>query len=205
MKKALQILKDYRRAYITLNIVFYGLVVLGMIYVAFNPGLQTFLLESTVESFSEGPMASVMDAYLNSQAWVATALTFVVNLLGGSIASLTVPSLIIPFIGIVLGGFRAVLWGLLMSPANADMRLAMIPHALTLILEGQAYIIAMLAVYIQGRAFLKPKTVQAATRGQGYKIGLKLTLRLYVLIIILLLIAALYEVLEVIYIVPHLI
>ena len=74
----------------------------------------------------------------------------------------------------------------------------MIPHSLTLILEGQAYILTMLAAYIQGRAFLWPKSVGLERRGQGYLEGLKRTGKMYVLVILTLLIAAVYEVIEVI-------
>jgi hypothetical protein len=60
----------------------------------------------------------------------------------------------------------------------------------------------MLAAYIQGRAFLWPSTVNAATHTQGYQAGVKRSLRLYLLIAIVLAAAAVYEVLEVIFIIP---
>jgi hypothetical protein len=74
----------------------------------------------------------------------------------------------------------------------------MIPHSLTLIIEGQAYILTMLAAYIQGRAFLWPNRIGLERRGQGYLEGLKRTGKLYVLVFLTLLIAAIYEVIEVV-------
>ena len=74
----------------------------------------------------------------------------------------------------------------------------MIPHSITLILEGQAYILTMLAAYMQGRAFLWPKSVGLESRGKGYLEGLKRTGKLYLLIILTLAIAAIYEVIEVV-------
>jgi hypothetical protein len=77
----------------------------------------------------------------------------------------------------------------------------MIPHSLTLLLEGQGYILALLAVYVQGRAFLWPHSVGVEGHWKGYLEGLKRTGLLYTLVTITLLAAAIYEALEVILIV----
>lgn len=202
MKKLIQsawgLVQENRRAYIFLNILYYGLVAVCMIYVAFNQELQRSLMEQVGAAFMTGPMAFVGQSYVNAQVFTAILATFFVNLLIGSFASVTLPSLVIPFSGMLIGVYRAVLWGLLLSPANPDLRLAMIPHSVTLILEGQAYILAMLAAYIQGRAFLWPKSVGLERRARGYLEGLKRTGKLYVLIVLTLAIAAIYEVIEVV-------
>jgi len=203
IRSTLESIKESRRAYVVLNLVYYGLVVCAMGYVFFNPSLQQMLLQAVGTAFTEGPLSAVGGAYVGGQVWLAMVLTFVVNLVMGSLAYITLPSLVIPFSGVVLGGCRAILWGLVLSPtASTGMSLAMIPHSLTLILEGQAYILAMLAAYIHGRAFLWPHTVGEADHGRGYVIGLKRSLRLYWAVVILLAVAAIYEALEVILIMP---
>jgi hypothetical protein len=78
------------------------------------------------------------------------------------------------------------------------MRLVMIPHSLTLILEGQAYILVMFALYLQGRAFLWPKSAGVEGFGRGYFEGLKRTGKIYILVILTLAVAAIYEVIEVV-------
>ena len=201
---ALRIIREFRRAYIVLNLVYYGLVVFGMICVVFNPSLQQLLLDAVRSAFTEGPLSTVTAAYGGGQVLLAIVFTFVVNLTIASFLWITLPSLVIPFSGLVTGACRAVLWGLLLSPSNPDMRIVMIPHSLTLILEGQAYILAMLAAYVQGRAFLWPATVDATTHTQGYWAGVKRSVRLYLLVAIVLAAAAVYEVLEVIFIIPFL-
>jgi hypothetical protein len=198
IKSAWGLVQEHRRVYTVLNIVYYGLVLVFMIYVAFNRPLQDELLQSIGKTFMTGPLSFVGSAYINAQVLAAIAATFFVNLLVGSFGTITLPSLIIPFGGILIGFYRAVLWGLILSPANPDLRMVMIPHSLTLILEGQAYILTMLAAYIQGRAFLWPKTVGLERRGQGYLEGLKRTGKIYLLVILTLLIAAVYEVIEVV-------
>ena len=198
LKSAWGLVLENRRAYIVLNVVYYGLVVIFMIYVAFNRPLQQSLLEAVGATFMTGPLSIVGQSYANAQVFKAILVTFVVNLSIGSFGSTTLPSLIISFSGTLVGIYRAILWGLILSPANPDLRLAMIPHSLTLIIEGQAYILTMLAAYIQGRAFLWPKTIGLERRGQGYLEGLKRTGKLYVLVILTLLVAAIYEVIEVV-------
>jgi hypothetical protein len=198
IQSALETIKEVRRAYVVLNLVYYCLVICGMIYVAFDPSLQQSLLEPVGSAFTEGPLSAVGHAYFGGQVLWAMVLTFVVNLFLGSIAVITLPSLVIPFSGLLIGAYRAVLWGLLVSPTTPELRLAMIPLSLVLILEGQAYILAMLAAYVHGRAFLWPRSVGAATRRQGYGFGVKRSFRIYLLVVVLLAAAAIYEALEVI-------
>jgi len=198
LKSAWGLVQENRRAYITLNILYYSLVLIFMVYVAFNRPLQDELLKSVGASFMTGPLSFVGNAYFNAKVLTAIGATFFVNLFVGSIGTITLPSLVIPFSGVLIGFYRAALWGLILSPAHPDLRLIMIPHSLTLILEGQAYILTMLAAYIQGKAFLWPKSVGLERRGQGYLEGVKRTGKIYLLVLLTLLIAAVYEVIEVI-------
>ncbi|MDD5418998.1 MAG: hypothetical protein PHV57_04035 [Methanomicrobiaceae archaeon] len=201
-REAIEILKESSRAYLAMNAAYYGLIIIGMIAIAFDPALQQELLQLVGGAFEEGPLAVVGEAYGSADVLSAVVLTFAVNLGLGSFLSITLPSLIVPFSGLFVGGYRALLWGLLFSPTTPEMARLMIPHALTLILEGQAYIIVMLAAFLQGKAFLWPKTVRAKTRRQGYRAGLRLSLRLYLLAVVILAIAACYEVFEAIYLIP---
>jgi hypothetical protein len=200
IQSALEPIKESRRAYIVLNLVYYGLVLCGMIYVAFNRSLQQSLLELVGSAFTQGPFSVVGSAYVGGQVLQAMVLTFVVNLFIGSIAVITLPSLVIPFSGLLTGAYRAILWGLLLSPTTPVLRWVMVPHSLVLILEGQAYILAMLAAYVQGRAFLWPCSVGVTTHRQGYGLGVKRSVRIYLLVVLVLAVAAVYEALEVIFI-----
>lgn len=197
VKSAWALVQENRLAYLVVNIVYYGLVLIFMGVAALNQPLQTELLYTIGEAFTAGPLEAVGSAYTNAEALKAIGLTFVVNIFLGTFLVITLPSLIIPFSGLLMGAYRAILWGLLFSPFHPDMRLVMIPHSLTLLLEGQAYILALLGVYLQGRAFLWPRSVGVERRWQGYIEGLKRTGRIYILVILTLLVAAIYEVAEV--------
>jgi len=202
MKKLIQsawaLVQENKRAYIVINVVYYGLVVIFMIVAAFNPSLQSMLLEAVGAAFMTGPLAAVGSAYVNAEVLKAIGLTFLVNLVIGSFLYITLPSLIIPFLGFLLGMYRATLWGLLFYPGHPDIGMIMLPHSITLILEGQAYILALFGVYLQGRAFLWPRSVGLETRGQGYIEGLRRTGKVYILVVLTLAVAAVYEVIEVV-------
>jgi len=205
IRTAWDVVKAHRRAYIVFNLLYYGLTVSAMIVVVFCPSVQASLTEAVEKAFTEGPLSSVGDAYGGGKIVMAMVLTFVVNLLLGSLLSITVPSLVIPFSGLLIGVYRAVLWGLILSPTSPEMRATLIPHGLTLIIEGQAYILVMLGAYIQGRAFLSPQTVGLTGHWRGYAAGVKRSIRLYALVIPMLAVAAIYEALEVILIIPKLV
>jgi hypothetical protein len=194
------LVRENKRAYVVLNILYYGLIFIFMGVAALNPGLQDELLRTTTESVTSGPLAMAGEAYINGEVLKAMALTFVVNLFIGSLAFMTLPSMIVPFLGLLSGVYRAIVWGLIFYPGHRDMRIIMIPHSLTLLLEGQAYILVMLAAWLHGRAFLFPKSAGFEGHWNGYVEGLKQTGKIYFLVVLVLLAAAVYEAIEVIWI-----
>jgi hypothetical protein len=207
-QSALSVLGESRRAYATLNLVYYGLVACGMVFTALDRSVQRELQAAVGNALTQGPLAGVASAYTAGQIILAIAWTFVINLAVASFISITLPSLIVPFSGLLVGLVRAVAWGLLFSPPSlavggreAAMGLLI---AILLVLEGQGYVLAMLAAWVQGRAFLSPHTVGAADRGQGYLAGIKRALHLYLLVALVLAVAAVYEAVVAIVIIPGL-
>jgi hypothetical protein len=197
LRKALQIVGENRRAYLVINLGYYGLVVAGMLFALFNRQVQGALLDAIGEGFSQGMLADVLEAYTQGQLLQAIGLTFFVNLFLGSLAVITLPSLIVPFSGMLVGALRAILWGLLFSPgAPGFSDVGLLPALFVtglLLLEGQGYVLALLAAYVQGRAFLFPASVGAEGHARGYWEGVKRAALVYLLVIIVLAIAAVYE------------
>lgn len=193
---AFTIIRTHRRAYLWLNVMYYGLIGVGIGYAMFDPNLQNLIINAVGAAFSQGPLAVIGEAYITGQTLRAILLTFVINLFVGSGATITLPSLLIPFSGLLMGAYRAIVWGLIYAPNTPELRIIFFPHLPTLLLEGQAYVLALLAAVIQGRALFAPHTIGATTRWQGYKHSLKLTLQLYMLVLLVLAVAAIYEVLE---------
>lgn len=202
LKASIAVVRSNLRAYIILNVLYYGIVGAAMILVAGNPHVQEALTQAVVASFTEGPLSTVFEAYAGGNVLQAMVLTFAVNFFLGSVLVLFVPSLLIPFGGVAIGLIRATLWGLLLAPTTPELKAAMIPHSLTLLLEGQGYILAMLGAFVLGKAFVSPSSVGALRWRDGYASGLKQEARIYILVALVLAIAAVYEALEVIYLVP---
>jgi hypothetical protein len=206
LQSALKVLGESRRAYVTLNLVYYGLVACGMVFTALDRSVQRGLLAAVGNALTQGPLAGVAGAYTTGQIILAIALTFAINLVVASFVSITLPSLIIPFSGMLVGLVRAVAWGLLFSPPSlavggreAVMGLLV---GILLVLEGQGYVLAMLAAWVQGRALMSPQSVGAPDRGQAYLVGIKRALRLYVLVALVLAVAAIYEAVTAILVLP---
>lgn len=128
---------------------------------------------------------------------MAAVMTFVVNLFLGAGLAITLPSVLIPFAGILTGMYRATLWGLLFAPAGTPY----MPwqHLPVLLLEGEAYVVAMLGVWLWWWPVLRQK----GHRWAAWKAGLRLQLRVYAVVAALLAISALYEAAEVIYLLPR--
>jgi hypothetical protein len=202
IRHAWALVKENRRAYLLINVVYYGLVAIFMVIAAFTQPLQENLVKTVGAGFSSGLFSFVGKSYGSGQVLSAMGITFTINFFVGTFLEITLPSLVIPFIGMFMGILRSALWGLLLSPAYPPLRLLMIPHSLTLILEGQGYILGLLAVYVQGKAFLWPESAGVQGHWRGYVEGLKRTGWLYSLVILMLLIAAIYEALEVIFLAP---
>jgi hypothetical protein len=198
-RRACALIREHRRAFAALNAAYFLLILVGMGFSAMFPAIQDEMLGSARNSVESGPLAIVGDVYANGNAFQAAALTFVVNLFVGSVAFVTLPTMIVPFAGIATGAYRAVLWGLLFYPGHPRMGTMILPHLVTLVLEGEGYVVAMLAAWIHGRAWLWPASVGAEGRSRSYVEGLKRTAALYILVAAILLVAAVYESIEVIW------
>jgi hypothetical protein len=197
---ALQILRDNRRLYLAVNLIYYGLVVVGALVVWLNPWLQASLITMVQEGFETG-LPGVVEAYRSGHFLSAAAQTFFINFFLGSLMVITLPACVFPLAGILVGFLRAFLWGLVLAPTTPQFGLVMIPHGLTLLLEGQAYILAVFAACRLGQVVLWPESLGLTSRWRAYLAGLRETALVYLLVAIVLLVSALWEAFEVIYIV----
>ncbi len=188
------------RALLVLNALYWGVAALAGGYAFVNPAIQSALTEAAVDAFSpSGGLGALVQAYLGGELLSAMVMTFLVNLIIGSFVFLTLPSAVVPFAGILLGVYRAVLWGLLFAPTQTNiMGPTLLLHVPTILVEGEAYIVAMLGVWLWWRAvFSRP-----GARWDAWRQGLVSQIRVYAAVAALLAIAAIYEAIEVIWILP---
>jgi hypothetical protein len=201
--RALSLVRQSLREYVLLNVLYYGLVAASMAYTYAFPEIQAELLESLRAEFPE-VFPWVVEAYVSGNFPLAAALTFLINLVLGSFVYITLLSLVIPFGGVALGCIRAIAWGLVLAPTSPELAWAMIPHSLTLILEGQGYILAMFAVFLQWKGIIWPSSIGVEKRSEAYLAGIRKTVSVYILVALVLAVSAIYEAFEVIYIVATL-
>ena len=128
------------------HLVYFGLVIAGSLLVYEVPEVQLVLLGKVREALAttSNPLGFAGQAYASGNIPRAATATFVVNFLLGSLAYLTLPSILLPGSGVFLAGIRATAWGLILAPVMQTLAFGMLPHSLTMLLEGEGYILATL-------------------------------------------------------------
>lgn len=192
----------YKYLFLTLHLIYFGLVLLFALVAYLLPELQAALLAGIKSQVTDGsgPLAVAGRAYMSKNILRAAVTTFAINFPLGSLAAITVPSVIVPGAGVLVAIFRAAMWGLLLSPSFVDMSGPMLLHSITLLLEGEAYILAaffalLILVYLFRRA-------EGPTLPRRYGRALLLNIRGNLWVAIILAVAAIYEAIEVILSMP---
>jgi len=202
------------------HLVYFGLFVVGAMVIYQLPTLNTVLMaaiQGELTSKGNGVLAVAGRAYGSGNMIYAAVVTFIINFFVGSLAMITLPSLIIPGVGALLAVFRATLWGLLLGPSQVTLAYVMRAHSGTLLLEGEGYILAtffalLIPIYLFGSSAplqkaavsdpweLEPSAPveNASTAWSRFKHAVVLNLKANVLVAIVLVVAACYEAFEVI-------
>jgi len=194
--RAWDILNKNRFPYLALNGLYYGMLLALMVYTAFNAPLQNRLLDADRWAYMTGALSLNGQGAFIQQLFGILGRSFLFNVLGNSYGGITLPSFIIPFIGIFVGLYRAALLGIVFSPFNAEIGQIFLPHIPTMLIEGQATILAMLGAFIQGRAMIWPASIGHTSRWKAYVEGIRQNGTIYMFIMSILLISALYGVIE---------
>ncbi|WVW79796.1 hypothetical protein I302_101766 [Kwoniella bestiolae CBS 10118] len=216
----IQVIRHNSRPFLLLQTGYWSLALIGVALTYKYPRLQQKSLDSAnrdLESYKIGRI--VVSAYENGRVLEASAWTLGVNLLVGAMGCITLPSMVLPFSGIVMMGIRAISWGMIFSPVAGKPDALTVPHLITMLLEGQGYILAGLGDRILARGIINQLGLWWVGKGEGevrldeetqekkkswiswpgYREGLKDVLALYGPITAVLAIAALWEAYEVIH------
>ncbi|AGZ40958.1 hypothetical protein [Actinoplanes friuliensis] len=197
----LAILREHRRAFVVLAVLCPVMFLVGVLVTAVIPELRPSGLGGLqADSGAPGLGTLIADAYRSENVAWAAAVTLGVNLVSASFLQTTLPSLVIPFIGVVITVVRAFSWGILFSPLGRPDSSYLV-HYVTLLIEGGAYLIVGFAAWVQARRFLQPQRFGRPNRRAGYLDGLAATAKLYVWVVVLLVIGAVYEAFSVIHLI----
>ena len=191
-------IRRYKYLFIAMNLIYFGTVLLFMLLAYAVPELQVCFLTGISSQIEEGSgiLGVAGEAYMSKNILRAAVTTFAINFPFGSLLCITLPSMIIPGSGVLVAGLRSALWGLILAPSFSALSSMMVPHSVTLLLEGHGYVIAaffgvLVLVYLFRRA-------EGPNVGIRYGRALLMNVRGNLLVIIVLAVAAIYEAIEVI-------
>jgi hypothetical protein len=203
----------------SVHLVYFGLFIVGALVIYQVPDLHSVMMmavQGEIGGGGKGVLATAGRAYQSGNILYAAAVTFVINFLIGSVAQISLPSMIIPGIGALLAIIRATLWGLLLGPSDNTLALTMLAHSGTLLLEGAGYILATffallmpICLFTSGQVVRKPAAdeweslegdnpARTETAGRRFLHALALNLKGNLLVAMVLAVAACYEAVEVI-------
>lgn len=185
---AWQIVRADKRAYLMINVMMYGLVLIGFVLGLLFPELPAARVDALQR---DGTGALVVG--LLSKPWLFAAAILGVNVLRMGVASIVLPSMLVPFAGLPVTAYWAFTTGITLVPAEPSGWVPLVPHSLTIVVELQAYVLLLLGAFVLGRSWVRPRAAGAATRRQGYLSGLKVVGVLALPASALLVVGALWE------------
>lgn len=199
LHRPFQIIRSDVRAYLLVNAIVYGLALLGMGLGLLFPDL--YAARSAPVQDAGGWTSSLVTATIGN-VWSFAGTILLVNVITVALLLIALPSLIVPFAGFVFLGLKTLDLGIVLAPVDATAAKILLPHSLALLIEFQAYALVLFGGHLLGRSWLRPATVGASTRRQGYVGGLSRLGWICLPAFVLLVVGAIYEAFEVIHLVP---
>lgn len=199
-RRPFRIIRENMRVYLALNAVMYGLALVGFMLALVFPELNA----ARATALQEDGTADLVISLLGNP-WLFALTILGVNTLTVGVASILLPSMVIPFAGIAIFAYRAFIIGLSLALDDRAMWIALIPHSLTFVIEFQAYVLLTLGAYLIGRSWLWPETAGVQLRRHGYLHGLRQAGSLSIPALALLIIGAVYEAFSLVYLIPILV
>jgi len=131
-----------------LHLLHYAFFFVFMLAGYWFPRTNLFVVEMVRETFTEGPLRHVGSAYASGNILAASWATFYNNYLVQTVQYCIVPSLLIPFLGVLKNLLAFSFAGFTMTPIWAGHVDMLTYHSITMILEFEGYILAAFAVVL---------------------------------------------------------
>ncbi|GMA28865.1 hypothetical protein [Arenivirga flava] len=112
LRSAFAIIQERRKAFIVLNLAYVAMFGIGILATVIVPELRLGSLGALQGDASASGLGTVIaDAYRSGNVAIAALVTLGVNLVTASLLQTTLPSLVIPFLGVVVTMLRGLSWG----------------------------------------------------------------------------------------------
>lgn len=192
LSDAIGIMKKDWKLLAGLNALYLSVLVVGAVLALVSPGLQLSMVRYVGAETIGGPLTNPSGV---TDALAAVAGGLVSSFLLNTLGMITIPSAVLPIWGPIIGGARFFIWGVAyVLPLEGVMTLGeLIPQYLAIILEGEAYIIAIFAC-------VRQLSVAAGHIEAGYQWMLKMygaavleNLKLLAVVLVLLTASAIYQ------------
>ncbi|WP_036830198.1 stage II sporulation protein M [Phycicoccus jejuensis] len=188
LRSTVDVVRSDLRPFLWLNAGAFGILLVGMLLGLLFPDLVAAQAAGFEES---GQTDLVLRVFGNP--WLFALTILAVNTLTVGAALIVLPSMVVPFLGLPLFAWKALTIGIALTPTTPTLRVAFIPHSLTVLIEFEAYVLLLLGAWVLGRAWLRPASVGASTRREAYGIGVRRLGRLVLAALLLLVVGALWE------------
>ncbi|MDZ4860182.1 MAG: hypothetical protein SGI88_14490 [Candidatus Hydrogenedentes bacterium] len=137
---------EYRGLFIAMHALCYGAYFVPSIVAVWAPVQNLTLLTIVSGFFTEGDLSHIGDAYISGNVFAAAWATFYNNFIVQTLYLSILPSLLIPFIGVLKTAFSLLIAGFALSPIWTSLIEKMTFHSVTLSFECEAYIFAAFAM-----------------------------------------------------------
>lgn len=184
-------IQAHPRLFMGVNAILHGTLFAGMIAGCLNP-VGFHLYGSIIRrECVTGSLGNAGLSFLTGDICTAALYAFTINFFQATLLETILPSMVIPFLGLLRNILRFGLIGFIFAPAESSLPAGLIYHSVTIIVELEAYILASFAGVM---FFLNLyRGFKNRTPKQGLMQGLKTIASAAVVAAIILAIAALYE------------
>lgn len=186
---------------LAVNVFYFGILLIGGLIALLRPDIQGYWLDVLAAGLKSGPLAPVGSAVEAGKVVNLAVQIFKTNVITGTLAYITIPSLIFPPWALLIGAWRALLWGMAFVIPYGRLTFGkLIFHYVTLLIEGEAYVIAIFASLRLIEALIWPVRFGQRSRLQAYAVAIMDYAKLFLVVLLLLAVGAVYEAFEVLYI-----
>ncbi len=139
-------MEQHRALSVSMHALLYGLFFVGMAAALAFPLAQTRVTQYLQGEFEAGTLSFIGEAYEARHILRASAVTWLWNFCVATVALTILPSLLIPFWGLLKNLATFLFVGFAAAPTWIGAASTMVTHSLTLVLEMEGYVVACFTV-----------------------------------------------------------